>query len=99
MEAFTITNNEQQKRFEVTIDDEVAFLEYRFYRKDIAMMHTLVPEKLEGRGIASALAKEAFSYAEKVNKAVMVFCPFVAAFVKRHPEYRRQLDPEYRTGV
>jgi len=70
-------------------------LEYRFYKTGIALMHTLVPPPLEGRGIASALAKYAFDYAKEHTMRVKVYCPFVAAFLKRHPEYNVQVDKQY----
>jgi len=92
---YTITNNEAQQRFETIVDNETAFLEYRFYKKDIAFMHTLVPATLEGRGIASALAKYAFDYAKQHDLPVMVYCPFVATFLKRHPGYNAQVDKQY----
>lgn len=91
----TITNNERLHRFETTIQNETAFLEYRPYKGDIALMHTLVPPALEGQGVASALAKYAFDYAKQHNLPVMVYCPFVAAFLKRHPEYNVQVDKKY----
>lgn len=94
-EQIAITNNEALHRFETSINNEAAFLEYRFYKHDIALMHTLVPKPLEGKGIASALAKYAFAYAKEHNMPVMVYCPFVAAFLKRHPEYNSQVDKNY----
>ena len=92
---YSIVNNEKEMQFEIALEGEKAFLTYRFYKKDIAFMHTTVPKALEGRGIASALAKEAFRYAATLHKKVMVYCHFVGRFVKNHPEYRQQLDPEY----
>lgn len=82
-------------RFEITLDGETAFLEYRYYHNDIAFMHTEVPAALEGKGIASALAVYAFAYAKTHNKPVMVYCPFVAGYLKKHPEYKAQLDPKF----
>ena len=93
--GINIRNNEQQMRFEMQEGDDIAFLEYRFYKKDIALMHTLVPENMEGKGIASALAAFAFNYAKENKKLVMVYCPFVATYIKRHPEVKEQLDKEY----
>jgi len=90
-----IRNNEQQMRFEAQAGEDVAFLEYRFYKKDIALMHTSVPESMEGKGIASTLAAFAFNYAKENKKLVMVYCPFVAAYIKKHPEVKEQLDKEY----
>lgn len=90
-----ITNNEEQQQFEYREGDVLATLTYRFYKKDIAFMHTEVPESLAGKGIASALAAAAFEYARNIRKKVMVYCPFVGAYIKRHPELREQLDKDY----
>lgn len=90
-----IINNEEQQQFEYREGNELATLTYKFYKKDIAFMHTNVPESLAGKGIASALAASAFEYAKKLNKPVMVYCPFVAAYLKRHPELKDQIDKQY----
>ncbi len=93
---YSVINNEKEMQFEIEMYDHKAFLSYRFYKKNIAFMHTEVPEALAGKGIASALVKEAFSYAQRTKKMVMNFCPFVAGFLKQHPEYQEQIDPAYR---
>ena len=95
MTDFNIVHNQQNMRFEVLIDGEKAFLEYRMKGDDIAFMHTEVPESLSGKGIASALAVYAFTYAKENNLPVIVYCPFVKTYLKRHPEYNAQLDPAY----
>jgi len=89
--AYTITNNTANKRFEVLLDDNYAFLEYRLHDGNIALMHTEVPDALGGKGIASALAVYAFNFAKENNLPVIVYCPFVATFLKRHPEYQSQV--------
>jgi len=91
MANYDITNNTQNMRFELRLDDQVAFLEYRMKHGNLALMHTEVPAVLEGRGLGSALAKYAFKYAEENKFPVLVYCPFVATFLKRHPEYNKQL--------
>jgi len=96
MEQLTIINNEQQQQFQVRVGDELAYLEYRLYKGDIALMHTEVPEKLSGKGIASALAEYAIQYARERKIPVMVYCPFVASWLKKHPGNRDVLDPKYR---
>ena len=93
---YTVINNEQEMQFEIEQDGEKAYLSYRFYKDDIALMHTLVPDALEGKGIGGALARAAFKYAKEHKKPVMVYCPFVAGFLQKHPEYESQLDPQYR---
>jgi predicted GNAT family acetyltransferase len=93
-----VVNNEKEQQFEILLDGEKASLTYRFYKKDMAFMHTTVPEAMAGKGIASALAVAAFDYAKQHKKPVMVYCPFVAKFITKHPEYKQQLDPEYHKG-
>ena len=85
-EPFAIFNNEQRQQFQVQEDDEIAFLEYRMNEGKIVLMHTEVPEKLAGRGIASALAKYGMDYARAHHFPVKVYCPFVQTWLKRHPE-------------
>jgi uncharacterized protein len=95
MPKYKIVNNADLMHFEIHEGDDIAYLEYRFYKKDIAFMHTEVPESMSGKGIASALAEYAFKFAKENKKLVMVYCPFVAAYIKRHPELKEQLDKEY----
>jgi predicted GNAT family acetyltransferase len=92
---FTIKNNTDNLRFELKVASETAFLEYRFYKDSIALVHTVVPLELEGNGIGSALAHYAFEYAKENQFPVMVYCSFVANFLKKHPEYIEQLDKHY----
>ena len=84
----TIQNNEAKHRFETHIGDQVAVLEYTLAKGLIVYNHTEVPEALEGQGIASRLAKEALDYAKQHELKVMPLCPYVAAYIRRHPEYR-----------
>ena len=86
-EEIKIFNNEQRQHFETKLDDEYAFIEYRWRKGALVLMHTLVPEKYEGKGIAGALAKFALEYARNKKLQLIVYCPYVRAYMKRHPEY------------
>ena len=92
---YNVKNNEARQRFEVSIDGQLAVLEYRFYKGSMALMHTAVPTELEGKGVGSALARYAFGFAKDNHFPVMVYCSFVADFLKKHPEYEAQLDRTY----
>ena len=95
MEQFMATNNLKNLRFEVDVEDEKAYLEYRWYKKDLALMHTFVPEKFEGKGIAGLLAKTALEYAKNESLKIIVYCPFVNSYIKSHPEYQELIDRKY----
>lgn len=87
MEPLKILNNTERQQFQVTVNGEPASLEYRLYDGMIVLMHTEVPEPVAGRGIGSALADFALNYARANHMPVKVYCPFVQAYLKRHPEF------------
>jgi predicted GNAT family acetyltransferase len=74
-------------RFEWEQDGHVAYLEYNLAGKILQLIHTEVPEALRGKGVASTLAQSALDWARDHQAKVDVICPYVAAYLKRHPEY------------
>lgn len=91
-----IRDNEAAHRYETTVDGVLAILEYQRSTSRITLIHTEVPPALEGRGIGGALAKFALEDARASGREVVPHCPFVAAYVERHPEYLNLLVPEWR---
>mgnify|MGYP001217054978 CR=1 FL=1 len=95
MEEVEIINNDKRLRFEAKIGDEFGYIDYRWYKGNIAFMHTFVPEAGRGKGISSALAKFALEYTKEKKLKIMVYCPFIAKYIKEHPEYEFLIDKKY----
>ena len=93
METYNVINNQQRQHFQLTVGNEVAFLEYRLHDGAIVLMHTEVPESLGGRGLGTALAAAAFDYARTNQLKVKVYCPFVKKYLDRHPELASLVIP------
>ena len=74
-------------RFEIEQDGEVASLEYSMAGNVLALIHTEVPDKLRGLGLASLLAENALRWARENNFKVDVICPSVHEYISKHPEY------------
>jgi predicted GNAT family acetyltransferase len=74
-------------RFEIEREGEVAYLEYSQSDKILELIHTEVPEKLRGHGVASLLAEHALQFAREHNLKVDIICPSVQDYVDKHPEY------------
>ena len=74
-------------RFEIERDGQVAALEYSMSGNILELIHTDVPEKLRGLGLASLLAENALRWARENNFKVDVICPLVLEYVGKHPEY------------
>jgi uncharacterized protein len=74
-------------RFEIERDGHIAFLEYNLAGNVLQLIHTEVPNEIEGMGLASELAHEALEWARAHGKRVDVICESVAAYLNKHPEY------------
>jgi uncharacterized protein len=55
--------------------------------------HTEVEPRFEGRGLATILVDEALEATRADGKRVVPVCPMVAAFIKKHPQFRDLVDP------
>jgi hypothetical protein len=83
-----VTNNTARSRYELEVDGEVAVAHYSRSPGRLVFTHTVVPETISGRGVASTLIRGALDSARAEHLKIVPQCPFVAAFVKKHAEYQ-----------
>ncbi len=83
-----VKDNAAQRRFEITVEGVTAFAEYVRKPGVITFTHTVVPEALGGKGVGSRLAKGALDQVRAEGLKVVPQCPFIAAYIKKHPEYQ-----------
>jgi predicted GNAT family acetyltransferase len=87
-EQVRIVDRPAAQRYEALVDDSVAgFAEYRALPDRIVFIHTKVAAEFEGRGVGSRLAAGALDDARARGLGVTAKCPFIAAYIRRHPEY------------
>jgi predicted GNAT family acetyltransferase len=94
-----VTQDELGSRFAITVDGRTAFLEYHLGRDFLSLVHTEVPTEMEGRGIGGKLARAGLEFARGANLKVIPSCPFVASYIRRHPEYLELVMEKYRNSV
>jgi predicted GNAT family acetyltransferase len=82
-----VVDNPELNRFELSTGAGVAISEYRLIDGILEIRHTEVPPELEGQGIGSRIARGVLDAARARGLKVRARCPFVAAYMKRHPEY------------
>ena len=82
-----VVNNETAQRYEARVDGQLAVIIYQRLGDRIVFIHTEVPEALEGHGIAGKMAQFALDDARARRLVVIPQCPFVAGYIRRHPEY------------
>jgi predicted GNAT family acetyltransferase len=75
-------------RYELRSGDElVGFIDYRVHGDLIRLLHTEVLPAFNGQGHAGTLARSALDDARTRGLSVDPVCPYVAAYVAKHPEY------------
>ena len=91
--------NEDKKRFEMHVEGHIAFIEYILNVDNIMFLtHTEVPVALEGKGVGKNIVEKALNYIKDHNYTLAPLCPFVAAYLKRHPDWKSILAKGYHVG-
>lgn len=90
-----VVDQPARHRFELAIEgaDEPAAAYYRLSGDDIVLTHTEVPSAQSGKGIGSRLARGVFDRIRASGRKVVPRCPFMRAWLDRHPEYADLVAP------
>jgi predicted GNAT family acetyltransferase len=83
-----VRDNKALNRFELEMGGITAFLNYRRAGGIVTFIHEEVPKAFEGRGLGSALAKGALDLVRGDGEKIIAACPFIATYIRKHPEYR-----------
>jgi len=82
-----VVDNPEERRYELRIDDRLAgFITYRRRGDVVTLVHTEVEPPLEGKGLGSELVEGALDDIRSRGLTVRPLCPFVTAWLRRHPE-------------
>jgi len=89
-----VIHDEARRRWEVFVGDDVAgFTTYRRSGGVVDLTHTEVDSAVEGLGVGSLLVRTALDEISDAGESVVASCPFVAAWLERHPDYQHLLAP------
>ena len=91
-----ITDNASLHRFELKDGNDTAYILYSKSPDSIRLIHTEVPPALQGHGIASKMVRGTLELLRKSGLKVIPSCPFVADYLKRHPEYLPLVETAHR---
>lgn len=84
--SFAVEHDRAAHRFETHVDGVSCVLDYTLVAGVMTITHTMVPEAVGGRGIASALMQAAVAAARAEHWTVEPLCSYAAVWMQRHPE-------------
>ncbi|CAN5502017.1 GNAT family N-acetyltransferase [soil metagenome] len=89
MSEFTVADHTGLHRYEARYEDGtvVGFAAYRRDGDVVVCTHTEVDDAQEGKGVGSRLVRGALDDVRASGLTIRPLCPFVKAYVDRHPEY------------
>jgi predicted GNAT family acetyltransferase len=87
-----VSNNPAHHRYELAVDGHLAATYYELADGVITFIHTEVPGELGGKGVGSKLIKGALDQVRAAGLKVIAQCPFVKAFIEKHPDYADLLE-------
>jgi uncharacterized protein len=89
MSDLTVADHPEEHRYEVRDADGtvLGFAAYRRHGDVVVFTHTEVDDGHEGEGIGSTLVRSALDDVRAAGRTIQPLCPFVRAYVDRHPEY------------
>ncbi len=82
-----VRDNAAEHRFEFEAEGHHATANYDLSGDVITFTHTEVPPELGGKGIGSKLVRGALDQVRARKLRVVAKCPFVKAYIDKHPEY------------
>jgi uncharacterized protein len=88
-----VSDKRNRHRYETYVGDHLAaFATYQEVPDGLIFLHTETEPGYEGRGVASRLARAALDDVRARGLLITARCPFIAAYIDRHPEYADLVD-------
>ncbi len=82
-----VRDNKAKSRFELDVEGEIAFANYRLVSSTVIITHTETPRALRGRGVASELVQGTLELIRADGLKVVAGCGFVVDYLNKHPEF------------
>jgi predicted GNAT family acetyltransferase len=82
-----VRRNAARNRYELDVEGGEALAFYRLADGVMTITHTEVPADVRGRGLGSQMIRGVLQDVRTLGLKVVPRCPFVADYIRRHPEF------------
>ncbi|KAB1073268.1 GNAT family N-acetyltransferase [Methylobacterium planeticum] len=81
-------DNTEKNRFELQVDDETVFADYRRQEGRLVITYVYAPPILRGTGAAGRLMDAVARRARAEGQGIIALCGYARAWLRRHPDHR-----------
>lgn len=80
-------DNPERSRFELEVNGEVAYADYRRQPGTLVIAYVYAPPALRGTGTADRLMRDVAEAARSEGVRIRPLCGYAASWLRRHREY------------
>ncbi|WP_207423638.1 GNAT family N-acetyltransferase [Desertivirga brevis] len=91
-QEIALIDNKGAHNFELWVEGKKSFIDYKQRGDKVYILHTEVPEELEGKGVAAALVEKTLRYLDENQFRLVPLCSYTQLFLRRHPEWYKLVD-------
>lgn len=89
MNRYTLRHDPTRQRYAFDLGGgEQAVIDYERTGNTLHLVHTWVPPRFEGQGIAAELTEAALGEIRAQGLQIVPECSYIERYVERHPEWR-----------
>jgi predicted GNAT family acetyltransferase len=88
MDQTQVRDNRERQRFELPVDGQVVFADYRRQPGRVVITHVEAPPALRGTGAAGRLMQGVMDLVRGEQVKVLPLCSYARAWILRHPEHK-----------
>ncbi len=87
-DSIVVTDQPGRQRYEIAVDGQLAgFVQYRRRANVVDLVHTEIDPTFESHGLGGRLARDTLDDLARRGLQIIVTCPFIAEYIRRHPAY------------
>jgi uncharacterized protein len=95
-----VVDHPASSRYELRVGERLAgHADYEVLPDGIILTHTEIDPAYRGRGLANRLAADTLDDIRRRHLRVTPRCPFMARYIRTHPEYADLVAPPAGTGA
>jgi predicted GNAT family acetyltransferase len=87
LKDFEFLDNKEKNQFELHINNQISVIEYQIKGNRFVLLHTAVPEALQGRGIAKILVEKSLQVIDSYGMKIMPLCPYIVNYLNKNPAW------------
>ena len=91
LDSVEVYVNYEANRIEARVEEYLCLIDFIPAGRVLVFTHTEVPPVLGGNGIAGQMTRAALAYAKDNQVKVVPLCPYMSAYLRRHPEHQNQV--------